>query len=165
MRVTFAFLPSDRETKLERHIEARCYGRSLTIEFDSGKIVKKISAASDQADDTIEPPSTTRDLDGSAWNKSETAQARYECQIQIFVATVIGDVEESGFLLRERSAAIGRASLGLSCTFRWRIGLHAPRLERWHKSEPSAWKFFAWLVSWLLVVLQIGGCRSVLEQL
>ncbi len=98
--------PIDRESKLERHIEARCY-RRVPIKLDPRQVVKGVAAFPNQFDDSLEPPFAAGNLDGCSRSQTESAETSDECKIKILVVAVVRDVEESRFL----PSALGHRAL------------------------------------------------------
>ena len=98
--------PIDRESKLEGHIEARCY-RRVPIKLDPRQVVKGVAAFPNQFDDSLEPPFAAGNLDGRSRSQTESAETSDKCKIKILVVTVVRDVEESRFL----PSALGHRAL------------------------------------------------------
>src|ERR1700726_3430782 len=70
----------------------------MTVKLDSRQVVKRISASSNQHDDSLESSSGRGDLYGRPRSQSERAKAGDECKIERLVLLVVWDIQECGFL-------------------------------------------------------------------
>src|ERR1700693_3089791 len=109
MRDFFEYKPSMRgagnccpcysKSEFEGHVESWRW-RLSTIELDSRKIVKRISAAAYQLDDSIEPAVAGWNFESRPRHEAEAAQASNEGEVKRFVSLVVRDVQERGGLCR-----------------------------------------------------------------
>ena len=72
--------PIDRKSQLEGHIES-WRRRRMAVEVDSRQIVKLISAAANQLDDSLEATFRAGNLNCRSWSQSECTQTGNEGQI------------------------------------------------------------------------------------
>src|SRR5258707_6759217 len=70
----------------------------MTVKLDSRQVVKRISASSNQHDDSLESSSGRGDLYGRQRSQSERAKAGDECKIERLVLLVVWDIQECGLL-------------------------------------------------------------------
>src|SRR5215469_1776496 len=94
---TRAKRPIDCQPKLKGHVEARCWWR-VPVKLHSGQVVKRVAAFPNQLDDALEPTFAAGNLNSRARSQTKCAETGDKSQIEIFVVTVVGDVEESGLL-------------------------------------------------------------------
>jgi hypothetical protein len=99
--------PRDRDTKLERHVEAwrPWHGAG---ELHAAEVVDRVAALLHQANDPIQATAGTGDLKCCARKKAKRTQSRDVREIQSDEAFVVGNVEKNG--LRRRLTWNGRGS-------------------------------------------------------
>ena len=98
------------ETEFEWHVEPRD-SRRRGIELDSREVVERIAAASEKTEDPIQPALTSRDLKGCVGDQRESAQSGQEREEQLFVPSVVGNVEECR-IRKPASAELRRRAAG-----------------------------------------------------
>jgi len=74
MLPVFLVRPSNSESEFKRHIESRGWG-TLSIQLDAGEIVKRISTAMNQGEDSIEPPLAPGNLKNCLRDEAESRQS------------------------------------------------------------------------------------------
>ena len=94
--------PIYRKSKLEGHIESWRW-RRIAVNLDSRQIVKRVSASSNQLDNSLEPSFRARNFNCRSRSQSERAQASHKGQIETLVTIVVRNVEECGLLLSARA--------------------------------------------------------------
>ena len=88
------FLPGNRQSELERHIEPR-RAWAVAVEFHSRQVVNRILAALHQGKNSVQPPGPSRNLQRHTRVHSQRLYPANVSEEELLELLVVGEIEEN----------------------------------------------------------------------